>query len=201
MAGPGAMVKAGRKAVFLDRDGVLNRSLVVEGKPYAPRRLEDFEILPEVPAAVEALKAGGFALVVVTNQPDIGNGLVAPEVVAAMHRLLQAELPVDAIELCPHAQNAGCACRKPAPGMLLRAADRLGLDLDSSYMIGDRKSDVVAGRKAGCYSIFLDRGYTESVDVPADSSARDLAEAAQIVLTRDATLGRQDGRKGVHFHD
>jgi len=174
----------GRPAVFLDRDGVLNRSLVRDGRPYAPRTLSDFHILPEAPAALTRLKAAGYLLVVVTNQPDIGNALVAPSIVETMHDLLRAALPVDDIRCCPHTREDGCSCRKPRPGMLLDAAAEWDIDLAASVMIGDRAGDMAAGRAAGCgRCVFIDRGYVETgANVDADIVAPDLGEAVARLL-------------------
>src|SRR4051812_28977346 len=108
-------------AVFLDRDGVVNRNIMRDGKPCAPRTLAQFRLLPGVKAATRALKDAGYPIVIVTNQPDIGNHFIAPEVVEAMHERLRAALAPAAIEICPHSQGAGCDCRKPKPGMLIRA--------------------------------------------------------------------------------
>jgi len=161
----------GCPAVFLDRDGVLNRSIVVAGKPYAPRRLADFRLLPGVVGAVDRLKHAGFLVVAVTNQPDIANGLVSPELVAAMNGILRRKLRVDDVVVCPHGQSEGCACRKPKPGMLLEAAERFGIDPTQSWMVGDRFSDMQAGRAAGCRTIKIDRGYRE--DRMVDSACCD----------------------------
>ena len=161
---PGPQVSSVRsrgRAVFLDRDGVLVRTNVIDGKPFAVRRLEDLEILPDVPAGLRDLKRAGFLLIVVTNQPDVGNGLVDRQVVEAMHERLRASLPLDFLKVCYHTQNEGCRCRKPLPGMLEEAAEEFGLDLGRCYMIGDRWSDVIAGSEAGCYTIFIDRQYSE----------------------------------------
>lgn len=171
-------------AVFLDRDGVLNRSQVVDGKPYAPRRLSDFRLLPHTAAGVAALKAAGFHVVVVTNQPDIGNGLVAENIVTAMNDRLMKKLAVDEVLVCPHSQKAGCLCRKPRPGLLLEAAHRRGIDLSRSYMVGDRVSDIVAGQMAGCYTIFVRRGYSEGEPKACDARANSFAHAVRIVLKR-----------------
>jgi len=177
-----------RPAVFLDRDGVLNHSEVRDGKAFAPRRLEDFRVLPEAPAALAALKAAGYLLVVVTNQPDVGNGLVEREVVEEMNRRLAEALPVDAVEVCFHAQWDGCSCRKPKPGMLLTAAARLGIDLTSSFMVGDRGGDVEAGLAAGCRTIFIDRGYAEGIRVTPHHVVSDVAEATAAVLGAAASV-------------
>lgn len=171
-------------AVFLDRDGVICRSVTIGGKPYAPRRLEDFRLLPGAAQAARDLKRAGFLVIVVTNQPDIGNGLVAAAIVEAMHTKLRARLPVDDICMCPHRQDAGCECRKPKPGMLLAAARRWNIDLKNSYMVGDRGSDVVAGKAAGCYTLLINRHYSEVRDTAPDRLVRSLAEAARFILVK-----------------
>jgi D-glycero-D-manno-heptose 1,7-bisphosphate phosphatase len=172
-----------RPAIFLDRDGVLNRPLVRAGKPYAPRTLCEFELYPEAEACVASLQRAGFLTIVATNQPDIGNGLVEAGLVAAMHERLAAWLPIEHIMVCPHAQQAGCACRKPRPGMLLEAAARFDVDLPASFMVGDRAGDVTAGKAAGCRTIFIDRSYgaEERPDAP-DRTVTSLAEAVAAIL-------------------
>lgn len=171
-----------RRAVFLDRDGVINRTSVRDGKPYAPRVLADFRMLPGAAAAIARLRKAGFAVIVVTNQPDIGNGLVDPAVVEAMHERLRARAPVDDIRVCPHPREAGCDCRKPRPGMLLAAARDWDIDLGRSYMVGDRAGDVGAGRAAGCRAIFITRQYSEDKPKHPVVSVRSLAAAAAFIL-------------------
>lgn len=171
-----------KRAVFLDRDGVLNLSEVREGKPYAPRQIDDFQLYPEAALALRRLKAAGFALIVVTNQPDIASRRVTAEAVEAMHQRLRAALPVDEVVLCPHGQDEGCACRKPRPGMLTEAARRHHIDLAASVMVGDRASDVEAGRAAGCRTIFIDRAYGEPAPAAPDRVVRSLTEAVDAIL-------------------
>ncbi|HTV75939.1 MAG TPA: HAD-IIIA family hydrolase, partial [Candidatus Baltobacteraceae bacterium] len=127
-----------RRAVFLDRDGVINRALEREQKPYPPRSLDEFEILPDVPVACAKLKAAGFLLVVATNQPDIGRGTLAKEIVEQIHAKMLRQLPIDRVEVCYHSgkNDSECDCRKPKPGMLLRAAHELNIDLAQSWMVG-----------------------------------------------------------------
>jgi D-glycero-D-manno-heptose 1,7-bisphosphate phosphatase len=175
---------AAARAVFLDRDGVLNRSEVRDGKPYAPRLLKAFRLLPGVPRAVRALKDAGFLVIVVTNQPDIGNGKVDPGVVAAMHARLRRLIPVDDIAMCPHRQDENCPCRKPKAGLLTDAAQRFRIDLSNSFMVGDRWSDVVAGRTAGCYTVFVNRGYREEMQIAPDATVSSLPAAARLILLR-----------------
>ena len=172
------------KAVFLDRDGVINRAITRDGLPFPPMSLGDFEILPGVPAACAKLKAAGFLLVVATNQPDVGRGIVPRELVEAMNAQMQEVVPLDRIEICFHPGRGAsdCDCRKPKPGMLLRAAQALNIDLAQSWMVGDRWRDIDCGHAAGCKTIFIDSGYVESLKQKPDFSARHLGEAADIIL-------------------
>ncbi len=169
-----------RRAVFLDRDGVLNRSHVREGKPFAPLRVEDFDILPGVPESVAALREAGFLVIVTTNQKDVGLGLASMEVLEAMHDKLRAMVAVDDICVC----TCGDHCRryKPKPGMLLDAARQLDIDLAASIMVGDRWRDVDAGKAAGCLTYFIDCGYAESLNHAPDYTVSDLPEAVRHIL-------------------
>ena len=173
-----------RRAVFLDRDGVINRALERDSKPYPPRDLKEFEILPGVSEACQRLKAAGFLLVVATNQPDGGRGTLKREAVEAIHAHMCRRLPIDRVEVCYHPGQgqSDCDCRKPKPGMLLRAARELGIDLKQSWMVGDRWRDVDCGHAGGCRTIFIDRGYREELRQKPHFSARNLAEAADIIL-------------------
>jgi D-glycero-D-manno-heptose 1,7-bisphosphate phosphatase len=149
------------RAVFLDRDGVLTRALVRDGKAYAPVTPAEMEIDADAPAALARLKAAGFLLVVVTNQPDVARGITRREDVETMHGTLCAALPLDACFVCYHDERDACDCRKPRPGMLLQAAAAHDIDLAQSFMIGDRWRDVDAGAAVGCRTIWIDRGYDE----------------------------------------
>ncbi|HEV2319800.1 MAG TPA: HAD-IIIA family hydrolase [Verrucomicrobiae bacterium] len=174
--------------VFLDRDGVINQALEREGKPYSPRTLEEFKILPEAACACAKLKAAGFLLVVATNQPDVGRGILESSVVEKIHAQMRAELPIDRVEVCYHAGQgqSQCDCRKPKPGMLLRAARELNADLSQCWMVGDRWRDVDCGHAAGCKTIFIDRGYAEKLKQPPDFRAKNLLEAAEIIVSGGA---------------
>jgi len=173
------------RIVFLDRDGVINRAIERDGKPYASRSLADFEILPGVPEACAKLKAAGFLLVVATNQPDVGRGTLEQSAVEKIHAYLMEQLPVDRVEVCYHPGNglSNCDCRKPKPGMLLRAARDLHADLTKCWMVGDRWRDVDAGHAAGCKTIFIDCGYSEELKQQPDFRAKNLLEAAEIILS------------------
>lgn len=172
------------RAVFLDRDGVINRATERDGKPYPPRTIAEFEIYPEVPAACAKLKAAGFLLVVATNQPDVGRGTLEQSVVERIHAHMTSVLPIDLVEVCYDSGQgpSDSDCRKPKPGMLLRAARELGIDLARSWMVGDRWRDVDCGYAAGCKTIFVDRGYAEELRQKPDFRAKNLAEAAEIIL-------------------
>lgn len=185
-------VPAGPAAVFLDRDGVINRAIVRDGRPYPPATLEEFSILPGVPEACATLRRAGFVLLVVTNQPDIARGTQDQAVVDEIHDLLLHTLPIDAIYLCPHDDADGCACRKPNPGMLLEAANDRNLNLVGSFMVGDRWRDVEAGRRAGCRTVFIDRGYEESAPEKPDAIVSDLKQAADWITTALREVGRSD---------
>ncbi|CAM2067457.1 D,D-heptose 1,7-bisphosphate phosphatase [Sulfidibacter corallicola] len=149
------------RAIFLDRDGVLNRAFVRGGKSYPPDRVVDFELLDGVAQACRDLKRAGFLLVVVTNQPDVATGKQSRENVEAMHKKLRGLVPLDDILACFHTDADNCLCRKPKPGMLNEAARRHGIDLTRSFMVGDRWKDIEAGQKAGCRCFFVDYQYKE----------------------------------------
>ena len=171
------------KAVFLDRDGVLNRAILREGKPHPPDTVEELEILPDVPEALAALKAGGFLLLVVTNQPDVARGTKQRSVVEAIHSTLAAALPIDDFFVCYHDDPDGCDCRKPKPGLMVQAAGKYGIDLGASYLIGDRWRDIDAGRAAGCRAIWIDRGYSErGPSEPPAARVNSCLEAARWIL-------------------
>jgi D-glycero-D-manno-heptose 1,7-bisphosphate phosphatase len=175
-----------RRAVFLDRDGVLNHSPIQDGKPVSPRGVDDVEILPGVREACERLRAAGFMLIVVTNQPEIARGTLTREAVDAVNGYLADRLPLDEIVICPHDDGDDCDCRKPKPGMLLDAAHRHHLDVRKSYLVGDRWRDVGAGEAAGCTTVFIDRGYDERQPESPDAVVHDLPEAASWILENDA---------------
>jgi D-glycero-D-manno-heptose 1,7-bisphosphate phosphatase len=169
-------------AVFLDRDGVLNRTAIRDGKPCPPASALELHILPGVPEALQALRAGGYRLVVVTNQPDVARGTMARESVEGIHQRLTRELALDAILTCFHDDSDECSCRKPKPGLLLKAAEDFGIDLGRSFMIGDRWRDVEAGRRAGCRTFFIDYGYLEKQPGCCDTRVASLSAAAQVIL-------------------
>lgn len=173
------------RAVFLDRDGVINRPVVRDGKPYPPATLAEFEFLPGVDEACRKLKAAGWLLVIATNQPDVGRGTQRKEEVEAMHAAVCQALPIDRVEVSyDPGRGQSSEFRKPAPGMLLRAARELDIDLAQSWMIGDRWRDVDCGAAAGCRTIFIDYGYDEKLRAQPDFRASSLLAASEIVLAQ-----------------
>jgi len=155
-------------AVFLDRDGVLNEAVIVSGRPHPPARVDDLVVDQTTVTACQQLRDAGLLLVVVTNQPDISRGTQRKEAVDAINAALCRQLALDAVFVCPHDDRDACPCRKPQPGMLLEAARTLHIDLRHSVVVGDRWRDVEAGRRAGCATVFVDRGYDEPLADAAD---------------------------------
>jgi D-glycero-D-manno-heptose 1,7-bisphosphate phosphatase len=173
------------RAVFLDRDGVINANLERNGKPVAPTSFAQFRILPGVEDAARRLKGAGFVLVIVTNQPDVATGLTPRAECEAMHAEIRRRLPIDDILVCFHTDLENCACRKPKPGMIFEAAAKHDVDLAASYMVGDRWRDVRAGRAVGCFSIFIDYGYPQDQPAQPDKIVGSLAEAADFILKKE----------------
>ena len=167
-----------KRAVFLDRDGVLTRALIRDGNAYAPVTPGEMQMEDEASAALARLKAAGYLLVMVTNQPDVARGVTRREDVETMHATLRAALPLDDCLVCYHDNSAGCDCRKPLPGMLLRAAAAHAIDLSASFMVGDRWRDVDAGAAAGCRTVWIDRGYRERQPTHAADARVDSLPAA-----------------------
>ncbi len=174
-----------RPAVFLDRDGVINRPIIRGDRPYPPASLEELEILPGVRDALAALSEAGYWLIVVTNQPDVARGSTPRALVDSINIWLQSELPLDAVMTCFHDEVDLCDCRKPKPGLLLTAAHNFGIDLPASFMVGDRWRDVEAGQQAGCRTFFIDYGYDEKQPESYDFRVGSLLEAAQIILQKE----------------
>jgi D-glycero-D-manno-heptose 1,7-bisphosphate phosphatase len=142
--------KRPKKAIFLDRDGVINRKLT--DTPYITK-VSEFHFLPGVGEALSILKKLGFLLVLTTNQRGIARGLMTGGDLEAVHDYMQEELqkqraPLDAIYHCPHEEHEYCGCRKPEPGMILAASRDLNIELAASYMVGDSLCDIDAGREA-----------------------------------------------------
>jgi D-glycero-D-manno-heptose 1,7-bisphosphate phosphatase len=170
------------RAVFLDRDGVLNRALCRDGVSIPPENLDELEVLSGAAEACRVLRDAGYVLVVVTNQPDVARGRQRRVMVEAINRAVLSEVGVDDLRVCYHDDVDECECRKPAPGMLLAAARRWNVDLSSSFMVGDRWRDVEAGRRAGCRTVLIGDAAAEGERVDPDHRADSLGAAAEIIL-------------------
>jgi D-glycero-D-manno-heptose 1,7-bisphosphate phosphatase len=164
-----------RRAVFLDRDGVINRVVWRGTTPASPRTVAEFVLEPGVVDAVARLRADGYLIFVVTNQPDVRRGLLDPAVLEAIETEMRRAFAPDAILTCPHDDRDGCTCRKPKPGMLFALAANHHVDLAASWMIGDQDRDMQCGRAAGCGTIQLARDYNTGAG--ADYSVPDLGQA------------------------
>jgi D-glycero-D-manno-heptose 1,7-bisphosphate phosphatase len=174
-----------KAAIFLDRDGVLNEvHLRDDGTPLPPPSVEEMRLIPGVEAACDRLHELGYVLVVVTNQPDIARGVQTREAVDQMHDFLRERLPLDEVVVCPHDDADDCPCRKPRPGMILDAAERLGLDLSRSFCVGDRWRDVEAALRAGVQAVYVDRHYGERPAEGAHAVVASLQDAVPFIEAR-----------------
>ncbi len=173
------------RAVFLDRDGVLNCAPVLAGKPTSPSGVSEVQILPGVAEACRRLRENGFLLIVVSNQPEVARGRLSRQAVEEINGFLRSRVPLDGVRVCYHDDNDACDCRKPKPGMLLAAARDCDIDLSRSFMVGDRWKDIEAGRRAGCGTIFIDHHYAEPHPRDADFETHTLSEAAEWILARE----------------
>jgi D-glycero-D-manno-heptose 1,7-bisphosphate phosphatase len=180
-----------RRAVFLDRDGVVNAAIVRDGLPYSPRSLEEFTLLPDVPEACARLRAANFDLIVATNQPEVARGHVPLALIEEMHRRMCELLPISRVEVCYDAGGDDSSeFRKPMPGMLLRASRELGINLSASYMVGDRWRDIDCGNAAGCTTIFIDYGYSENLKTQPHFRAANLFDASGIILSHKGDINQ-----------
>lgn len=174
-----------KRAVFFDRDGVLNHIVLLEGKPYPPASINELVINPEAYTALKQLKAAGFLLIGVTNQPDVARGQSTKELVVLINQKLFADLPLDDIRVCYHDDQDECSCRKPKPGLIQQAAADFSINLNRSFMVGDRWRDIEAGKAASCKSIWLKNNYLEKKPDTMDYSAKSLMDAAEWILTNE----------------
>jgi D-glycero-D-manno-heptose 1,7-bisphosphate phosphatase len=170
------------RAVFLDRDGVINAAIVRDRKPYPPATVSETRVLEDAPQALALLKEAGFRLAVITNQPDVARGTQTRGEVEAINAYLKSQLPVDYFEVCYHDEADSCDCRKPKPGLIYRSALALSVDATTGFVIGDRWRDIEAGRAAGCRTIWIDRGYDEKSPVDYDYRADSLLAAAKWIV-------------------
>lgn len=177
-------------AAFLDRDGVINQVVVRDGKPFSPDSLDTLQLCDGTVEAIAILRAAGFRTIVVTNQPDVGAGRQSRAVVEAMHAFLRERLGLDDIRVCYHTDADACDCRKPKPGMLLAAASDWRIDLQRSFMVGDRWRDIDAGKAAGCRTLLVGGGYDERPATGFDVQVDSLLDASRWIASRTAEQGR-----------
>lgn len=170
------------KAVFLDRDGVLVKSFVKNGKAFAPIKFKDFKIYKQSMRCVNKLNSLGFKIFVVTNQPDVGRKIIPKKILNKMHSVLKKKTKVIKIYTCTHTLEQKCKCRKPLPGMLFEAAKSHKINLKKSYMIGDRSTDILCGNQAGCKTIFINRNYREKKPLKQIASVKNLKEATNCII-------------------
>jgi len=157
------------KAIFLDRDGVLNEPWIVNKRPYPPSGVETTAIMVGISEALDMLSKYGYLIICVTNQPDVGRGIQTVEEVEKINNFLIDNLPIDRMYTCYHTDEDSCNCRKPKTGLFANALrDFPDLDFSKSWMIGDRWKDVKAGKTVGCKTIFIDYGYDEPYPEPED---------------------------------
>ena len=171
------------KAVFLDRDGVLNKAIVRNGKAYSPKSKDEFVLANGAVEAVSYLHDAGFKIFVTTNQPDIARGELNQADLDWMTEKILFETKVDEVRVCPHDDHHACSCRKPRPGMLQECAKKWDIELAHSYMIGDSWKDMEAGKNAGCICILIDTEYNQGVS--ADEHVSSLMDAVKYILSKE----------------
>lgn len=169
------------RAVFLDRDGVLNHAIERGGKAYSPRSLQEFKLVHGIETSIRRLRTAGYLAIVVTNQPDLSRGLLSESVHSQMMAELTQKVELDDVLVCPDDSDAESFDKKPNPGMLLRAAEQHSIDLGHSFIVGDTWKDVEAGRRAACTPILIDRPYNRDDEAPI--RVRDLAAAVDYILS------------------
>jgi D-glycero-D-manno-heptose 1,7-bisphosphate phosphatase len=179
------------RAVFLDRDGVVIRAMIRGGKPYPPETLEQLELVAGAEQMLSRLHLANYLLILITNQPDVARGSQDRGTVEAINSYLSNRLPIDDCLVCYHDDRDGCDCRKPRPGLILRAAELYSIDLEKSFLIGDRWRDIDAGYAAGCRTVLINRGYQERGPANApDACVSDLRDAVEWILIQPEESSR-----------
>jgi D-glycero-D-manno-heptose 1,7-bisphosphate phosphatase len=169
------------RAVFLDRDGVINKVVIRQGNVGTPRKFEEFELVQGIGEEVKRIKAAGFYIFVITNQPDVARGLLPATELEKMSSAIRSHLPVDEIWVCPHDDDARCDCRKPKPGMIRWAREKYRIDIGESYLIGDSWKDMEVAKAVGCKGILIDTPYNQGLECFA--RAADIHQAADLILS------------------
>jgi len=169
------------KAVFLDRDGVINKAFVKNGLPFSPPSFSELKILPGVKESIKLLSKMNFVSLIVTNQPDASRGKIEKKTIIKMNDYLKDEIKLDDIFVCYHDDYDNCKCRKPKPGLILDAGKKWSIDLKNSYLVGDRWRDIEAGKSAGCKTIFIDYNYNEEKPKNPDFTTDSLLNAVHLI--------------------
>ena len=170
-----------RKAIFLDRDGVINKIIIKNGLPFSPSSFAELEILPGVKESILKLQKLNFVCLVVTNQPDVSRGIIEKKTVVKINNYLKDKIKLDDFFVCYHDDHDNCKCRKPKSGLLLDACKKWDIDLKKSYMIGDRCKDIEAGKRAGCKTIFIDCNYKEAKPKNTNFTTDSLLNSVHII--------------------
>ena len=172
-------MRKNNKCVFFDRDGVINEVVFRDGKPCSPRNINEFRIINGVRETFEAIRNLGYRIVIFTNQPDISRELMTSEELRKMHSIIEEILSPDLILYCPHDDSDDCECRKPRPGMLVKASEDMNINLKLSFVVGDGWKDMAAGKSVGCKTILIDKPY--NLEVECDFRVKDLKEALLVI--------------------
>ena len=166
-----------RKAIFLDRDGTLNKAYIENGLPISPSSLNKFKIIKGVKKSINRLKKLNFLCILITNQPDVFRGKISKKTVVKMNSYIKKKIKLEDMFVCYHDNEHNCSCRKPKPGLLVKASKKWKIDLKKSFMIGDRWKDILAGKKVGCKTIFINNNYKNDKKVKADFTFKSLLKA------------------------
>lgn len=173
------------KAIFLDRDGVINKAIVVNGKPYPPTRMGEVHVIEGIKDLIKLWHEEGYLVIVVTNQPDIGRNTVNKRSVVKINNFLKYEVLFDDLFMCPHRDRDNCECRKPKTGLFKQAKEKYDIDFEESYMIGDRWKDIEAGKRVGCKTIFIDYGYSEELTEKPDYTFKQVKDIEKFWRNHD----------------
>ena len=169
------------RAIFLDRDGIINKSKIVKGKPFPPLSLEEFEFNKGIKIFINTLDDKKFKKIIITNQPDFARGKTSKKNIEDIHAFILKHLSIDEIYTCWDSHDGVSDLKKPSPGLILKAAKEHNISLKDSYMVGDRWKDIDAGSRAGCTTIFVDYHYDEELNITPDHVISDIREALKII--------------------
>jgi D-glycero-D-manno-heptose 1,7-bisphosphate phosphatase len=174
-----------KRCVFLDRDGVINQSIIVNKKPFSPRTKSEFKFIPNIKNLISKIVELNFYTIIITNQPDIATAHLDEEMLKYFHDKIRRKIPITDIFVCRHISSQNCFCRKPKPGLILEAAKKYNIDLKKSYLIGDRWKDINAANEVGCHSIFIDYDYTEKLETKPNNHVKSMAEACDVFFKKE----------------